>query len=228
MNNLPPILYPKIPILLYHHIAETPRNYLTVDPTSFASQMNHLCQSGFTTISLHHLYQAYHTNFALPEKPVVITFDDGLLNQYTNALPVLRTSGFTATFFIPTGAIQKCEEGRMTWKQIVHMKRLGMSIEAHSITHPDLRTLSTEEQTREICLSKAIIERNLGMPVSFFAYPGGLFNNVSLIIARRCGYLGAVTGEPGLVEIGDDPYTLKRTAVAGGYTLEDFKRLVSE
>jgi peptidoglycan/xylan/chitin deacetylase (PgdA/CDA1 family) len=213
MNNLPPITFPKVPILLYHHIAEGPANYLTVDPITFEAQMKYLYQSGFETISLYQVYNAYYQNLPLPQKPVVITFDDGLIDQYTAGLPVLRTYHFTATFFIQTEAIQKREGTHMVWKQIAHLKQLGMSIEAHSITHADLRTLSAEEQTREICGSKMIIERNLGFPVKFFAYPGGLFNNSSLIIVRRSGFLGAVTGEPGKVEVGEDPFTLKRIVV---------------
>ncbi|HZW83251.1 MAG TPA: polysaccharide deacetylase family protein [Candidatus Deferrimicrobium sp.] len=213
MNNLPPFTFPEVPILLYHHVADGPANYLTLDPAIFEVQMKYLYESGFQTISLYQLYSTYYLNLALPQKPVIITFDDGLIDQYTTALPILRRYHFTATFFIQTEAVEKREGTHMTWKQIAHMKQLGMCIEAHSLTHADLRTLSAEEQTREIYGSKMAIERKLSFPVKFFAYPGGLFDNSSLIIVRRSGFLGAVTGEPGKVAVGEDPFTLKRIVV---------------
>ena len=227
MNNLPPLTYPRVPILIYHHISEVPKDSLAVDPKMFQTQMNYLLKSGFETISLYQLYQAYYLNLQFPQKPIIITFDDGVINQYTNAFPMLLSFGFNATFFIPVEAIQTRQSDNMTWEQLAQMKQRGMFIEAHSISHSDLRKLSAAEQTNEIYGSKELIESNLGTPVKFFAFPYGVFNNTSLIILRRCGYLGAVSGIPGKVEIGEDLYTLKRIFVDGGASLEDFKRLVT-
>ncbi len=149
-----PILPPKfdgqartanVPILMYHYISTAPsandkiRVGLSVPPDMFDAQMKLLVDNGFTTISLFDLYNNLATGQPLPDKPIVLTFDDGYVDNYEQAFPILKKYNQTATFFVITGRADAKDPAYMSWDMIAEMSRAGMDMQLHSKEHVDLR-----------------------------------------------------------------------------------------
>lgn len=179
------------PILMYHHIADRPKQEpYYVSPQVFEQQMKWLKDNGYQVISFDQFYAGIKNPGSLPAKPVVITFDDGDADQYNNAFPVLKKYGYTATFYIVTGQVGARDY--MSWSQLTDLVKSGMSIEAHSVTHPNLAHLRTSKIDEELRDSKKTLEDKLGIKVIYMAYPGGSFDGRVIASAQRNGYLSAV------------------------------------
>ena len=109
----------RVPILMYHYLSAPPpgadavRRSLSVSPETFAEHLRYLKEAGYETISLADLALALQIGHPLPERPIVITFDDGYRDNYTQAFPLLRAQGYTATFFLVTGPIDEGNEDYM-------------------------------------------------------------------------------------------------------------------
>jgi peptidoglycan/xylan/chitin deacetylase (PgdA/CDA1 family) len=193
----------RVPILMYHYISDLPadadeiRRDLTVIPAHFRAQMQYLKAQGYSTISLYQLYDALTKGAALPAKPIVLTFDDGYLDAYTNVFPTLQQSGFTGTFFIITGKPDNNAPGYMNWAQIKQMADAGMSIEAHTKSHADLRGRTQDFLVYEILGSLQSIEAHTGHAPRMFAYPSGRYDAETLRVLRQLPVWMAVTTEHG-------------------------------
>ena len=205
-------------ILCYHRVNDREEGYMSVPVKSFEQQMVFLAEKGYRTISL----KALLDGNAEP-KSIVITFDDGYEDNYTNAFPVLREFGFTATIFCIT---QKLDTpGYLTRAQIRQMTAAGFSFGSHTLSHPDLRSLSRREKLREISSSRVWLEEALGLACDFFCYPYGLHDEESVQLVREAGYRGACSNAPGANRAGNlDPYRLRRTEVGPADTADDFKK----
>lgn len=186
-------------ILTYHHIQEPPRGGenpgLFVPPASFERQLAWLKQSGTPVLSLDALGEKLTRDpSACRERAAVITFDDGYLNNWSHALPLLRRHGFTATFFVTTGWIgANSPQGHpvMTAEQIRELADAGMTIGSHTVSHPWLARIPPHEAKRELEESKARLEAITGRKVLWLCYPSGSFNPAVEDIAREAGYAGA-------------------------------------
>jgi peptidoglycan/xylan/chitin deacetylase (PgdA/CDA1 family) len=224
-----------VPILLYHHIADAPRGdgresaAYTVSPKSFNAQMEWLHKHGYHAITPQKVSEALRGGKPLPAKPVLISLDDGWIDQYALGFPILQRHGLTATFFVyPSGiALDKSDGVYMTWPQLLNLIRQGMDIQSHSISHPDLTTLSPQEAHREILESKAILESHLNRPVIAFAYPFGKYNDSVIAIVKAAGYRCALGTEAGTTQAPANLYSLKRIQITYGDTLDDFVRKVA-
>jgi peptidoglycan/xylan/chitin deacetylase (PgdA/CDA1 family) len=219
-----------VPILMYHHLADQPSNASelnltwTVAPKNFDAQMNWLADRGFHTISMGQLLAYLKQRQPLPSKPIVISFDDGWEEQYVSAFPSLRKNNFIGTFFVYTTPIDHSQF--LTWAQLQEMSAAGMDIQAHTLTHPHLRTLAPDAAFKEIADSKSILEKRLGKPVTFFDYPFGEYNAAIIDMLKRAGFEGAVTLAAGYKQRADELFTLHRIRVSYNDTLDDFaKRL---
>lgn len=202
------------PVLLYHHVDKSEaKNPYYVSPEIFESQMKWLNDNGYTVVSYMDFYSAYASTGTLPAKPVVITFDDGKLDQYQNAFPILKKYGFVATFFIPTEQIGTGDA--MTWGQVKELSDAGMEIGSHTLDHPYLsKTKPARLVKYEIRKSRQVLTMNLDIPIRFFAYPSGAYNKETADIVKNSGYLSAVTTDHGIYhKIGGDPYQIKRIYV---------------
>ena len=208
-----------VPILTYHAIDERP-SPISIPPAAFEWQMSELRNSGFHVIPLGRLVQHYHTGSTLPDRPVVVTFDDGLESVYTFALPVLRRFGFQATVFLVAGYCGKQNDWPsqpsnalrlplMTWSQIRELDRDGIEFGAHTDSHPRLDRVPFEELEWEILGSKTNIEQRLGHAVELFAYPYGRRSEASDALVRQ-GYSGACTTKLALAGSTSDPFELER------------------
>ena len=192
----------KIPVLMYHEIAgrHDTASRLAVTPDSFASQLEYLHEEGFTTFSVAKLASALAGDPGrLPERPVVITFDDGFADFHGEALPVLRRYGFTATVFVTTGWIADAgrhaagnRPGRMlSWNQI-REAATPESRSARTATPTPSSTRSRRARSgTSLSTSKSLLEDGLGLAVPSLAYPFGYSNARVRRVAREAGYAHA-------------------------------------
>lgn len=182
------------PILMYHHINDAmPAGPYVIRTETFEKQMAWLKDNNYHVISYMQFYKALTNKTVVPEKSVVITFDDNNKDQYQNALPILKKYGYTAMFFIPTAYINK-RGGVMTWDMLKTLVKDNMEIGSHSSTHPNLRVIPKKQlYDEELIGSKKILEENLGIKINFFAYPGGAKSNSVVQAVKDTGYLSALS-----------------------------------
>lgn len=193
--SLPPAF--RIPILMYHYIGDNPnpsdttRNSLTVSLKNFEEQMQYLTQNGFTALSLEALADIAAKKVATPTKPVVLTFDDGYIDFYVNASPILKKHDLRAVVFISTGLMN--QGYYMSWDQIREISNSGLvSFGAHTVTHRYLIGLNRYEVFVELRNSKEVLESKIGQKVNFVSYPFGASNNLICQIAQEVGFVGGV------------------------------------
>jgi peptidoglycan/xylan/chitin deacetylase (PgdA/CDA1 family) len=228
INNPPEKAIPKeivegVPILMYHSIADDPNNDLMVSPSTFAAQMKHLKDAGYQTITFQDL-EDWERGEPIPKKPVLLTFDDGYLDNYTAAYPVLKKYNLKATFFISINYLGDARH--FSWENIKEMYDSGLiQFGSHSLSHPDLTVISAAKRREEIVKSKKIIEEKIGGEVIAFSYPAGAYNNIVIGETAEAGYKFAVTTRPGDARIEQGLLTLHRVRIHGYYTAADFVEL---
>lgn len=205
-------IHDAVPVLMYHVIAPGP-NSLYVPPAELQAQLSLLASHGFETISLAQLAAHFAHGVSLPDRPVVLTFDDGYISAYTAALPLLQQYGMTATFFIITDLVGQA--GYVSWEQVAELAAAGMEIGAHTITHPDLRNLTGVGLTREVAGPQQMMTDKLGHRIDFFAYPAGAYNTETVAVVSE-HYVGAVTTHPGAATPCQDPALWHRIRVNQG------------
>ncbi len=195
--NRPVYAAGRVPVLMYHYIGNNPnpadkaRDRLSVTPVNFAAQMDYLAQNGYTPLGLNDLSAGLSGQTALPAKPVVLTFDDGYVDFYANAFPILRSHGFRAVVFIPTGLMDRFPGFHLMWSQIQEMNSSGLvDFEAHGVNHVSLAGLNLGRLDHELAASKAMLEQETGRPVLFIAYPSGRVNGLVEAEAKKLGYAG--------------------------------------
>jgi peptidoglycan/xylan/chitin deacetylase (PgdA/CDA1 family) len=216
LANPPALLQPdtiRVPILVYHSIAphhpgqSSDQRELDVDTAVFHAQMSYIARAKHPVVSLSSLVDAIEGRVTLPERAVVITFDDGWQSQYEDAFRVLKQYGFTATFFVYTNAIGH-GPGFMTWDELREMQQGGMTIGAHSRTHPEL-TKKGVSLEKEIEGSREDIQKNLGVVPDLFAYPYGDWDDHVASAVRAAGFRAARGMGEGPVNTHATLYALK-------------------
>lgn len=200
-----------VPILLYHHVSDekTDLPKITVSCEVFEMQMKRLRQAGFQTITVDDLI-GYMSgkNAALPDKPIIISFDDGYEDNYLNAFPILKKYGFKAVIFMVGVNIDAPR--RLSGKQMKEMSAYGLEFGSHSVTHRDLTSLSPNELRQETRASKVAIEKVIGKEVKLFSYPYGFYNLPVWEDVEFTGFDGAVTVLSGPAKYGYDNIFLMR------------------
>ena len=204
---------PHIPVLLYHRVGYS-TNYLTVTPDRLDADLKYLANRGYQAISLKQ-FERFMLDQAvqLPEKPVLITFDDGYYDNYQNAFPVLARYGMSAAFFVITGMLW--EPDRMAPRHIQEMLQAGMSFGSHTVSHRSLGELTVEEMRAELDDSKTTLESVLGQSVTFVAYPKGSYNQTTVRIAEELKYTGGFTVINGRCSKEMPDFALRRIPVFG-------------
>lgn len=213
-NKSNPINLQEVPILNYHKV-DILNHALSVSPREFEEQMEYLYQNGYHTITPDQLMAYLKSGKPLPDKPILITFDDGYLDNYTNAYPILKKYGFTGTIFIVTNFISK-DERFMTWDQIKEMQQNGMIFGSHTANHKSLTSLTKEQVLDELSQSRDEITRQLGKAPKYFAYPTGTYNGEIEDMVRKTGYKAAFTIEYGQVGADSDIFLLQRIPIFKG------------
>lgn len=192
----------EIPILIYHHVVPgggSPVLYVT--PGGFEQQLQYLQSNGYQSVSFADLANSLEFGTSLPERPVILSFDDGWLNQYQYAFPVLQKYGFTGTFYVVSGYVD--HQNFMTTDQLKAMMAAGMVIGGHSRTHPFLSGMGAARLQDEVAGSKAWLEDRLGVAIDSFAYPYGSYSAATVAAVKAAGYRTARTVDTGTQARGD-------------------------
>jgi len=196
--------YGSVPILMYHQIATTTPEEdplrLAVPPERFEAQMRYLHERRTETITLNDVRDAIENDSNVDRNCVVITFDDGYFDNYTNGFPILRKYAFSATIFLVSDFVGKRtswgtggQKLLMDWSHIREMSKSGICFQSHTCTHPDLTVLTDESVVRELLGSQKTIEDALGVPVCHLTYPYGRYNERIMQLAKDTGYVAAYT-----------------------------------
>lgn len=200
-----------VPVIMYHSIAaaQNDQEYAnSVSPEAFARQMAFLKRHGYRVLSVDEYAEAVGNKRDLCCNSVLITFDDGLENNYTRALEVLRKNNFPAVFFVVAGTVGN--PGLMTWDQLREASAGNITVGSHTLSHAYLPDAPREKQVFEITQSKMVMEAALGKPVDYLAYPVGGFSEEIKQIVREAGYKAAFTTNRGYNHFNRDLFDLKR------------------
>ena len=208
-----------VPILMYHRIDRLRPGLpaitrsLTVAPADFAAQMRWLHAHGFHAVTQQQLFAALERDRRLPAKPVVITFDDGYRDVLANAAPLLKRLGMPATAYVITGRISGSDVSFLSWAQLKALEQNGVQVGSHTVSHAELPQLTDPGALQQLIRSRLALERHLGHPVQWFAYPAGRFDERTETLVRQAGYVLAVTTEPGSAQRAQRPFALHRYEV---------------
>ncbi len=211
-----------VPILYYHSVMQENENELRMPPEQFEAQMAYLQDKGYQSVSLEQLYQALYKGGTLPAKPFVITFDDGYVDNYTTAFPILSKHGFTATVFMVTSYING--EGFLSWQQLKELVANGWEIEGHTTNHPYLTKIDSSTLLSELNSSKEQLEKNLEQQVKFFAYPYGDLNANVVQALKESGYIMALTTERGWADVKTEAWNVRRVYCYASMGMNEFLR----
>lgn len=224
----------RVPILMYHYVSEPPpdadvyRKDLSVTPAQFEAHLQALQEAGYQAIPLVDLVSYLATGQPqLPANGVVLTFDDGYVDIYANAWPLLQKYGFTATIFVITDFVDMQRPGYATWEQLAEMHAAGIDIGSHSRDHADLTGRDTDFLVWQALGSREMIESRLGFTPRLFCYPAGRYDDLAIQVVRSANYWGAVTTQQGATHASDAPFELTRVRVRGSHRASDLLRLLT-
>ncbi len=223
-------------VLMYHHIYKYDdtcdlEKTLYVEPDVFARQMDFLLKHKWTPVTFEDLQNSYKNNsFKLPKKPVLITFDDGWLDNYTKAFPILKEKNIKANIFISYDYIGR--PGCMNWSHILEMKNSGLvCFGSHTLSHAKLTSLTDREISNELTESKRLLEEKLQLPVNCFAYPygAGAFDEKIREIVFKSGYLFDFSTKRGITSFKwNKQKAINRLYIKQGLSLFDFYLLLTK
>lgn len=204
-------------MLNYHHINNVDHSALTLSTSEFRAQMQYLKNNGYTSITPDQLIAYLDHGVKLPNKPVLITFDDGYEDNYKEAYPILKECNLTATIFLISHYIGW--KDYLTWDEIMEMKQNGVLFEGHTFSHPYLSKIhDAVELHRQLVESKNDLEQHLGYSVDYLAYPYGDYNADTIRAVKNYGYKAAFSIELGDDSEHDNMYALNRIPVFQSYT----------
>jgi peptidoglycan/xylan/chitin deacetylase (PgdA/CDA1 family) len=220
--------YQIVPILTYHNLGEQAKGRLVLAAASFREQMRYLKTNGYRVVSLAEFVEFTRLNRQLPQRAVVLTFDDGYRAFKDHAYPVLKELGFTATLFIYTDWVG-AGRGSLSWADLRELSAAGMDIQAHSKTHADLRRAQGETEAQyarrmqaELEQPQELFNRNLGRRSQILAYPYGRWEEGLLPRVKEHGYIAAFSvrrqGNASFVR----PLAGHRSQIYSEMTLDDF------
>ena len=221
----------RVPVLMFHRVAsaETITNAvsadLTVTPARFAAEMDWLARNGYQPISEEALFRGLYEGAPLPPRPVVLTFDDGYVDDVVAVAPVLRRRHWPATLAVIAG--RAGATAFLTWPQIVKLDREGMDIASHSMDHVELAGAGSADLQRQLVDSRRMLAAHLGHPVYWFVYPAGSYDAAAEAAAIEAGYLLAYTTDAGSTISSASPMAEPRVRVHGSDSVESFGAAVS-
>ncbi len=206
-----------VPVLNYHMVNDQYWSALVMRTEDFEKQMKYLHDNGYHTITPDELYAYINDGAALPDKPILITFDDGYADNYTNAYPIMKKYGFTGAIFLITDTAIHTENHRyLSWAQVEEMAKNNFSFESHTVHHKRLTDLSQENLKNELVGARAALKEHTGRDCIMIAYPEGEYNETVLRAVKDAGYRIGFTVDTGRVERGNDPLLLPRIPVFEG------------
>lgn len=200
-----------IPIIMYHK-----------PPADFDAQMTALKAKGYTTVHMSDVANYLSGKAKPPAKPAVVTFDDGFSVQLS-AIPTLQKNNQKATLYLIVGGQlshycigllriqQPCGDQYLNAGDVRGMMATGLiEIGAHTLDHPNLASMNSDDQWAQINGSKDYLQKTFGVNVTSFAYPYGNYNATTVALVAKAGFLTAVTTQPGIVQNPAQPFLLHR------------------
>jgi len=213
-------------IIAYHRVNSSGKDPMAVSVENFQAQMKYFYERGYSSFTLKD-YSVEMNQSDLPQKTLVITFDDGYRDNYLFAFPILKFYGFRATIFltvdyIGTNSIFPMDKDKLdkitdedlplTWEQVFEMKKYGVEFGSHTCSHRHLDELPEDEMIKELIESKRCLEEKLQTNMTSFCYPSGRFNQKVKEAVCKTGYMAAVV-TPRRGQIDEDIYSLKRIGI---------------
>jgi len=187
----------RVPVIMYHDVLPKKQVWFDTTTDEFEQQMKWIVDQGITPISLDQLYKHLTKGEAVPDKSIVLTFDDNYQGFHDQAMPILEKYKFPAAMFVHTKFVgdKTGKHPKMDWPTLRELiKNPLVTIGSHTVTHPeDITQLSQEQQVEELTASKATLEKELGKPMPYFAYPDGKNDKIVQENARTAGYTMAFT-----------------------------------
>ena len=225
--------YQTVPILVYHNFSKLRSDKTSVSQNDFEAQMNYLKQNNYHVVSMDQLLDFIDYKEQLPEKSIVLTFDDAWRSIFDIALPILIKYDFKATFFIYTDFIGGGKA--MTWKQIETLSKIGYDIQCQTKTHRNLAVPRKNESFKdyfksiemEISYPKQLIKKNLNIDCKYLAYPYGETNNLVIAMLKKYGYRAGFTIDRKPNPFFTDKYRICRSVIYGSFDMDKFKNNLS-
>lgn len=220
IKDVKPQITLRVPILLYHYVeyvkdqGDTIRKSLNIMPYTFDAEIKTLKDAGYTFITTKDLADALDGEEALPPKSVILTFDDGYRDFYTDVFPILKKYQVKAVAYVVPNFLDK-PNNLATW-QLKEITASGLvEIGAHTMDHSYLVGLSAQRVRNEVEQSKKFLEKELGIRVVSFAYPYGAFDNTAIDIVKKAGFRSAVTTISGVYALDVNRFFLYRIRPGG-------------
>lgn len=211
----------QLPVLMYHYIRDWNKpddavgTNLSVSPNEFDTQMQWLANNNYQTVDFDYFSYPYK----MDQKPIIVSFDDGYQDAYTDAYPVLKKYKLMGVFYIIISKVGT--SGYLDWDMIKEMQKNGMKFGSHTVGHPDLRNLSDEALTNEIKNSKETLEQELQTNITDFCYPSGKYDDATISKLKEIGYKTAVTVENGTASEKTDLFEIPRKRIQNSTSLAD-------
>lgn len=220
-----------VPVLCYHHIrdwvksdTEDDRAYI-VPLAKFENELKYLKDNSYTSVTAPQVFEYYADGKPLPPKPIMLSFDDNDINQYENAVPLLKKYGFTATFFIMTVSLDR--ENYMTSDQVIQLDKDGFDVEPHTWDHHMVTGYKTDEDwQKQIVGPKKTLEEMLGHSTPFFAYPFGIYSAETAEKIKSYGYKGAFRLAQLMDDKADPLFAIKRYVANGYWKMSQFEQVI--
>jgi peptidoglycan/xylan/chitin deacetylase (PgdA/CDA1 family) len=234
-----------LPVLLYHSISDDASSEVarfTISPKVFDEHMRHLAEEGYSSMTVTEFLPALLApgspdppGDVLPERPVVVTFDDGFRDFLTSALPIMQRHGIRSTLYATTGFMGEGEtpgtnrsgDEMLSWGELAEVSRQGVEVGGHTHSHPMLDTLPHAAASDEITRCKALIEQHAGAAVASFAYPHGYSSAWIRRVVAGAGYTSACAVKNAMSHTGDDRFAIARLMLEVSHTRGDFLRMLS-
>jgi len=220
-------------VFCYHGVQPETSNFYFNTSADFEEQMRILADEGYQSITCKQLADYLAGEEDIPDKSVVISFDDGNLCVYENAVPIMEKYGFKATLFIITDSVGG--KNHLSWQQVEELHAKGYEIGSHTSSHANLvkRGEDTVEEHQasivaEVTASKAQIEEVIGEAVIALAYPYGTYEDGVISAVREAGYRMAFSIDRGAIDENSNPWRLPRQMVVKGNSVKTFKRWLSQ
>jgi peptidoglycan/xylan/chitin deacetylase (PgdA/CDA1 family) len=228
----------RCPVLLYHRfirdealLAHYPgtESIFTITAERFDEEMRFLKGAGYSPVGLQQIVDFVREGRPLPPKPVALTVDDGWTSNIDIMLPILKTHGIKASFFITTSGaswIYRDFEGfdaPLSREQVAFLRSEGHEIGSHTVTHAHLIELDDDAVRREFTDSKRWIEESTGQPCPYLSIPGNFYDDRIMRIARECGYQAVFTANVGSVHASTSPWDIPRLIVEGNFSVAEFQ-----
>jgi len=204
--------YTAVPILEYHVVGDPPPRSavpgLYTSVAEFRAQLGWLAAHGYRPVTLDRVYRHWFNGGRLPTKPVALTFDDGYPQDVSVVLPLLRARHWVANLNL--------QVGNLVPERVRELIAAGWEVDAHTFTHADLTKVTPSQLRREVAGSRRWIQNVFKLPVDFFCYPFGRYDDAVVAEVRRAGFLGAETEVAGYASPKDGMATLDRIEIVRG------------